>query len=289
MRIGNKERILDIVLNYTIRKGGIQPKEIHKLMNISPMEISLRVIQDHLRVLLLEKKVRKRTDIGHRREYRTTHRLLRSPEGFAHTMTPMGKRMIHTIWLKPEIIDNAPTYDSTLDIDRHLEAKGIVIGLPIGDDRYSSSIYGITEPEHEFYESMNRDDITISSKYCQTKFGEAEKKERYMFEFVNRVGAFITYAFFKSLNTLSEKSAANSAIAKLIIDNAIDLNGIFREFQNLCLFLKEKPEEISNAFRRVYPSAEILEKYWSDRVRLSKTSYVRTVRDKNNKSLILSK
>ena len=42
---------------------------------------------------------------------------------------------------------------------------------------------------------MSRDDVTISSKYCQTKFRVKEEKERRVFEFVNRTGAFIMYVF----------------------------------------------------------------------------------------------
>jgi hypothetical protein len=208
---------------------------------------------------------------------------------------PIGKKMICYIWQTPEIIDNAPTYDSILDIDTNRDAKGNIIrGPTLAEslhlhDKYSFMIYGKTKPEHEFYESMIRNDVTISKKFCQTKFTAAEK-ERRVFEFVNRVGAFITYTFIESLKALNEKSAADNdtMIAKSIIDNTIDLNGIFREFQFLCLFLKAKPEEITKAFMKVYPTAEILEKYWSDRVQLSerfKKEQARAERDRREKIL----
>ena len=52
-------------MDYTNRKerGGIQPKEIHKITKI----ISLRTIQEHLSVLLRERKVEKRKDKGHKK------------------------------------------------------------------------------------------------------------------------------------------------------------------------------------------------------------------------------
>jgi hypothetical protein len=92
-------------------------------------------------------------------------------------MRPMGKKMIYPIWLKPKQIVSAQkshilTYDSLLDIERGLvDAKGKVIGGltldKLGElhDKYPSSVYGITEPEHEFYESMSRNDVTISNKF----------------------------------------------------------------------------------------------------------------------------
>jgi hypothetical protein len=92
-----------------------------------------------------------------------------------------------------------------------------------------------------------------------------------MFEFVNRVGAFMVYIFIESLKALSGKSNddnTKTAITKLIIDNAIDLHGIFKDFCNL--FGKQSPKEISKAFRNVYPAGEILDKYWSDFLQLSK-------------------
>ena len=131
-------------------------------------------------------------------------------------MRCIGWRMIYPIWQTPELIGSAQkshilTYDSTLDIDKHLDAKGKVIGGPTLaeslhlHDKYSSMIYGKTKPEHEFYESMIRNDVTISNKFCQTKFAGAEK-ERRVFEFVNRVGAFITYIFIKSLEAIRNSS-----------------------------------------------------------------------------------
>ena len=57
-----------------------------------------------------------------------------------------------------------------------------------------------------------------------------------MFEFVNRVGTLLAYILIESLKASSEKfndDNTKAAITKSIIDNAIDLNGIFRDFCNL--------------------------------------------------------
>jgi hypothetical protein len=279
---GNRQKVLDMVEEYTnrIERGGIQPHEIGKILRITR-----QAVHDHLRLLVRKRKVEKRNEKGHRTEYRTTDTHQVSKEGFARRMRPMGGKMIYPIWLKPDIIAKNPIPGYTFLPD----ANGNVTGSSTGYDYYPSSIYGVTKAEAKFYEKMSREDATVLSKYCQTKFTQIEKKERYMFEFVNRVGAFITYIFIESLKVLSNKSDdnndnsntsttttaapntntnTNSSIAKLIIDNAIDLHGIFNEF--CILFKRESPKEVSKAFRNVYPSAQIVEKYWSDYLQLSR-------------------
>lgn len=91
------------------------------------------------------------------------------------------------------------------------------------------------------------------------------ENEKHIFEFANRIGAYIEYIFIESLKARNQKTDND---AKVIIDNAIDLNGIFRDFCNL--FSKENPNRISDAFRKVYPAAGILEKFWSDRIKLAR-------------------
>ena len=268
-------------MDYTNRKerGGIQPKEIHKITKI----ISLRTIQEHLSVLLRERKVEKRKDNGHKTEYRATDSYQISKLNFAHQMRRIRNRMIYAIYQKPRTFAK--------DITRGNIAKN-PFSTPASIAAYMtwpSPLDTLREPEVEFYEKMSSKDVTISTYYCQTKFGRAEKEERHMFEFVNRVGAFITYIFFESLKALSEKSNDDNTktpITKLIIDNAIDLNGIFNDF--CYLFEKQSPEEISKAFKNVYPTAEILEKYWSDRLQLSerfKKEQARAERDRREKIL----
>jgi hypothetical protein len=187
--------------------------------------------------------------------------------------------MIYSIYRKPRILAK--------DITRENIAKNPVLTpqLIAAYITHPSPMYTLTKPEVEFYETMSGADVTISSNYCQTKFSQIEKKERYMFEFVNRVGAFIAYIFIESLEALSEKSNDDNiktAITRSIIDNAIDLNGIFNDFCNL--FEKQSPKEISKAFRNIYPAGEILEKYWSDYLRLSRRFKKEQERDRGKKT-----
>src|SRR5947209_8356655 len=112
MRIGNKQRILNFVLDHTNGKGGIQPDEIHKLTELSP-----HTVHEHLRELVYDKKIEKRRDKGHRREYRVTDNYMVSKEGFARIMRPMGRNMIYPILLTPDVItrSNLPVSDLIYD------------------------------------------------------------------------------------------------------------------------------------------------------------------------------
>lgn len=121
-------------------------------------------------------------------------------------------------------------------------------------------------PERVFHESMSssKDNApTISLSYINpVKLAHAKENEEHIFDFSNRLGAFITYMF---IGSLKEKDPCN---AKAIIDNAIWLCGMFEGFQEL--FKNKSPEEISEAFKNVYPAGNTLEKYWSDRVKLAR-------------------
>jgi hypothetical protein len=279
-----EQKIRNIVSDYSYKEtgGGITTPKITRGLKLKKIKIDERTVRRYLASLRAEGLVAKRKEIGHKWKYYVTRIYLESQPYFVYQMRRVGWRMIYPIWLTPELIGSAqkshiPTYDSTLNIDRHLDAKGKIIRGPTPaeslhlHDKYSSMIYGKTEPQHEFYESMSRNDITISNKFCQTKFGRAEK-ERQMFEFVNRVGAFITYVFLKSLEASRKNEKSNS---KSTIDNAIDLQSFFKEFCHLFqmpsyIGLKEEHlQEISKAFRNVYPVGNILEKYWLDTVELS--------------------
>jgi DNA-binding HxlR family transcriptional regulator len=228
----NKRKILGIL--EAAYPGG---KSISELVNETRLDRS--VVYGHLNSLIQDRIVVKVKVKGkkYRIEYRKTNRKP-TIEGFASTMKPMGGKMIYPIWLTPQVIDGA--------------------------DRYPSSVYGLTRPDWQFYESMLKGGVTISSDYCRTTFNETERDEKYIFEFVNRFGAFAAYIFIESL-----KRDANS-----LVDIAIDLNGVFREFQNL-FRIKEsengRPDEILKAFRKVYPTAGILERYWLYRVQLAET------------------
>lgn len=285
MREVREQKILDIVSDYSYKEtgGGITTPKITRELKLRRNKVDERTVRRYLASLKAEGLVGRRKEIGHKWKYYVTRIYLQNESYFVYQMRRIGRRMIYPISLKEKIIFDKqsyiPTYDSPLNIDTNRDANGNVIGGPtldeLGDlhDKYSSSIYGLTEPEREFYKMMCSDDVTISSKYCQTKFKIKEEKERRVFDFVNRTGAFITYVFLKSLEALTKNENSKS---KSTIDNAIDLQSFFKQFCGLFDIIitpalkDEDIQEISKAFRKVYQVGNILDKYWLDTVELSK-------------------
>lgn len=88
-----------------------QPKDLARELNIG-----IRAIQRHLASLEKERRVEKRKEEGHRREYRATDSYQVSKEGFARIMRPMSHMMIYSINRKPRItikeIENSMTRKS---------------------------------------------------------------------------------------------------------------------------------------------------------------------------------
>lgn len=131
--------------------------------------------------------------------------------------------------------------------------------------------------------------ITVSSEYCNTDFAENCDSERYLFEFVNRMGAFIVFIFLESMRpreTKQIKDDSRQEMFQSLISNAINIPDLFDRF---CLFLNEiglsKPiqvsletnkqsinsieldkksfNKVSESFRNLYPGIyEGLESFW---------------------------
>ncbi|MGH9983578.1 MAG: hypothetical protein ACRD8W_06435 [Nitrososphaeraceae archaeon] len=136
--------------------------------------------------------------------------------------------------------------------------------------------------------------ITVSNKYCKTKFKDTDSPEKYLFEFVNRMGAFITYIFIESIRPRETRQIKNSSrheMSQSLIHNSINISDLFDRF---CLFLNEigliKPIEVSleinksymnpveldkksfnkvyKSFRNIYPGVyEGLELFWNSSIR----------------------
>jgi hypothetical protein len=135
--------------------------------------------------------------------------------------------------------------------------------------------------------------ISVSRKYCKTHFiGKELSKEKYLFEYVNRIGAFIAYIFIESMRPRQNGSTIvtddiKKDMSKNLIFNSISIVDLFDRF---CLFLndmqiltKEIPvslklhkenidpveldnasfDEFSEVFKNVYPGIyEGIEKFW---------------------------
>jgi hypothetical protein len=138
-----------------------------------------------------------------------------------------------------------------------------------------------TEPIYSLYNLVNG--ITVSDKYCETRFAKHDIKEKYLFEFVNRVGAFIAYIFIESMRPLFNNTGVTAAnkrnrLGSILVKNSINLADTFERF--CLLFAKtglikdehSKPffeldehnfEKLIETFEKVYPKIyHGIERYW---------------------------
>jgi hypothetical protein len=119
-----------------------------------------------------------------------------------------------------------------------------------------------------------------SEKYCKTSFRMKESLERCLFEFSNRIGAYITYIFVQSLFPLQESKLSykdRSEVCKSMVQKAISTEDLFMFFRDLITQLgltnndSEKVFElsdnnfkaISKGLQNVYPHLYIgFENWW---------------------------
>ena len=78
--------------------------------------------------------------------------------------------------------------------------------------------------------------ISVSDKYCKTYFsGPIDVKEKYLFEFVNRLGFFITYLFIESMRPRERNDISNETrqyMSERMISESINLANLFQRFRH---------------------------------------------------------
>jgi hypothetical protein len=142
-------------------------------------------------------------------------------------------------------------------------------------------------------------DDAISRDYVTTKFTEVDSDEKSLFEFTNRVGAFIIYILIEAMRPSSKYYNGKRSttlikkkkiLSTILLDKAIDMNSLFLMFCNLLSITglsKNVPisyntiddsffnldtatfDKISEIFRQLYPGLYLgLEKFWSDSIQI---------------------
>lgn len=134
--------------------------------------------------------------------------------------------------------------------------------------------------------------ISVSNEICEAKIIVDKSKEKYLFEFANRIGALITYLFIETMRPHEYNTPAKDANSKLqkrniLADNllrkAVDMKWLFRVFRGLLhsiglitkaqswnkdapIFFELETKEFDRlmaTFATVYPRIyEGIEKYW---------------------------
>ena len=164
--------------------------------------------------------------------------------------------------------------------------KGIPADQPL--HQYPDIDFSQTNPNpsshHYFLKAISG--MSVSEDYCKNKFTNDNIIERNLFEFVNRVGAYIAYIFIESLRPITNDTDATENKKKertlLLVNKAIPVERLFRKF---CLLLSELGimrsmdlhiteegmseelqlnqssfDKLSDSFKRVYPRVYKLSK-----------------------------
>jgi hypothetical protein len=194
------------------------------------------------------------------------------------------------------------------DIIAFAKVMKMVSGLLISPDLIepgSMEIRKIASVRQSFNETFYREfkkmvsGISVSSTLCKSKFTKDTLNEKYLYEFANRVGAFVTYIFIETMRPFEYNEPSKDTNQKIrrrniLSDNltrrAIDIKWLFEVFHSLLYythqvsqqvrqsgsepwFFEAKKNEFDNltqTFSKTYPGIyEALEKYWPNEMWLS--------------------
>ena len=256
----NKEKVYKYIVEHATPTKGIYPHEIEikRIINIDSSsnrssnhrKLTRQTIHNHLRELINEKKVYKQNGQYFPKDWNLSAIL-----SFANFMRQY--------------------------------AIGFIDPYPV---THRHRIYREQEtPRDQLFKRTTG--ISVSHKYCKTNFiGKELTKEKYLFEYINRIGAFIADAFIESMRPRQNGGITNDVkkdMSRNLIFNSINIVELFDRF---CVFLNDMqiltneipvhllinkenidPVELDNAsfdkvsevFRNVYPGIyEGIEKFW---------------------------
>jgi hypothetical protein len=263
----NRDRIFNFI--YKNREEGARPRDI-----INDTKLSKETVHNHLQVLLSDKRIYKKN----RRYY---------PEiSIQNAFIEFGSLMSEGYYnlIDRELIETGPDAKIPLHLVDYARLKlhqKVKVNLPdkILSYRDLKLIKG-----NMYLMKMLLGPIT-SEKYCITRFGPKESLEKCLFEFSNRIGAYITYIFLQSLFPLRESKLNDndrSELCKKMIENAISTEDLFiffrslmtelgltncnlesREYERLFELSDFNFNAISKGFQNVYPNLYIgFENWW---------------------------
>lgn len=268
----NRERIFEFIR--TNKDRGARPCDI-----IRSTGLSKEAVHNHLQVLLSNKRIYKK---DHR--YYPEISILNEFLDFSLLMRDKAYLLIDK-----ELMESAPDADMPYDLGNCARLKlhqKIKIELPekISSFRDVVNIPSTTPDATDHFIKMILGPI-VSEKYCNQHFESKESVQRSLFEFSNRIGAYITYIFLQAMYPLQDSkldSKDRSELASTMIDKSIVLNDFFEGFRYLMtqlgltnldlesneyMKLYELPVKsfvsLSNGIKSIYPNLYIgFENWW---------------------------
>lgn len=252
----NRERIFEFISE----KGPVSVDEIYRYLKSIGHRLSKHTIHIHLGEMLGEKRILRNVT---ERTYAASDLDLVYIAMFAKMMKDALGYMI-----SPHLIDPAGSkYEFFLP--------------SIATDFKDERIYG------DFCKIVSG--ASVSHKLMHKTKNISNPPEQYFFEFVNRIGAYITYLFIKSIRPIKMNMTESddelnivrrSHLSRRLIGTAVDIQRMFeifhgllysiglinRSYPNKPIFFEVGQEEydrLSTTFRRVYPGIwDGLENYW---------------------------
>jgi Fe2+ or Zn2+ uptake regulation protein len=250
----NKERIFEFIARH---RKGVSVKQIHDYLKNIGSAASRPTIYSHLDELIAEKKVFQNKAYG---DYFLADWQLGDIHNFAQSMKDACEMMIET-----SLIDRSPT-------DKVPGQHTIV----------TPGSFHI-----EFFKSLAG--ISVSKQFCDTKFDKNTLNEKYLFEFANRIGAFITYMLIETLRPVADNGSKTrldrkKELSSALLQKAFEIKSIVKCFHNILSSFNPRLgntfanigdpvlyelnnddfDRLSIAFRNVFPGIyQALEKKWN--------------------------
>jgi hypothetical protein len=254
-RQATKEKILEYISEHITKYGkGVYPHYISESLGITR-----QYVHELLKELIKETRVLKRD--GH---YFVTDRDLADIIAFAKVM-----KMASGLLISPDLIEPGSTE---------------IRKTPPTTQSFNETFY------KEFKKIVSG--ISASSSLINPKFSKNTLNEKYLFEFANRIGAFITYILLETMRPYeynepvkdtSSKTRKRNILADNLTRRAIDVRWLFEVFHSMLhhtdqvsqtarsgfsepWFFEAKKNEFDNlmkTFAKVYPGIyRGLEEYW---------------------------
>jgi len=220
----NRERIYEFI--FSNKKKGVKAGAI-----INDTRLSDQAVHQHLKILINEERIYKAKN----RRYFPEISILNSFDSFASLM---GVDAVGHL-IDKESMESDPDANLPYELEKYPRLK---LHQKIKVSNFPEKLSTRKDFENApFIESpmylmrMMLGPIT-SAKYCNTTFGPKESLEKCLFEFANRIGAYIMYIFLQSLHPLQESKLSDNdrgELCKIMLEKAIKIEDLFSMFRDL--------------------------------------------------------
>jgi len=265
----NRERILEYI--YSCRYTGARARDIIKKTNLSK-----EAVHNNLLNLIRKKRIYKRD-----RRYYPVISISNEVEEFSRIMKDKAFWLIDKELMNP----NPDTETEELkNCPRPKLYQKIEVTTPEKIETIHDTLKVFTNPDHITCFMKSIQGSILSDKYCITHFPRSKLLERNLFEFSNRIGAYIAYIFLQALYPIKNSKLNNQdrkILANTMIEKSIILNDFFESFKELLTVLGvtdwdletneyEKQYELSrgsydtysNVMKSIYPNLYIAFENW---------------------------